>query len=395
MKFIPTNFLSRKNDVNRPVSILAIALFSALGPYVFQVMPVYISAAATAFSLTESQVGRLAAADLFGILASSLLMRLIVQRINWRLILISASGVVVITNLFCVSTEAYGPLIVLRFGAGLGAGAVLSLVMASVGQTRQPDRNVAIAIATQVALASIGLVGLPYLIDVFGLSSVYLLFAILTVLPLPLVCQLPTSAGPKLSKQDRNQEESSPNAWLALIASSIFFLGQGAFWGYIGQVGASAGLSAAYVSKVLGLGAIVGFVSALLASWLGHRYGRIKPIGISSFAMCVAVLLLGGKPDEIMFLLACQVYLFFWHFSIAFQVGIIVTVDHAGKAAVSIPAFQAIGLASGPLIGSFIVGADNFSQLYSLILIAIVISFILFLIVVKRATPLKNGAVCR
>ena len=286
-------------------------------------------------------------------------------------------------------------MIALRFSAGLGAGAVLSIVMASVGQTRQPDRNIAIAIATQVALGSAGLAGLPYLIDVFGLSSVYLLFAILALLALPLVYQLPTSSDSEMSKQDQSQRGSSVNGWLGLAASSIFFLGQGAFWAYIGQIGASAGLSVSYVSKVLALGAIVGFVSALLASWVGHRYGRIKPIAISSLAMCIAVVLLKGKPDSTLFMLACQMYFFFWNFSIAFQVGVVVSVDQGGRAAVSIPAFQAIGLASGPLIGSFIVEDGDFSQLFSLIVFAIGISFILFFGVINRAAQAKNAAVCR
>jgi MFS transporter, DHA1 family, inner membrane transport protein len=384
MRFNSSLFFDREVDVNRPISILAIALFAAMGPFVFQVMPVYISEASAGLSLTTSQAGRLAAADLFGILVSSLLIRLVVHRANWRWILTVAIGVIFITNLLCILPRAYEMLVALRFGAGLGAGMVLSLVMASIGQTRHPDRNIAIAIAIQIALGSVGLLGLPLLSEAYGLSSVYLLFAVMAILPLPLVFQMPVGACSDPVQQNQTQRKSPISAWLGLVAASIFYLGQGAFWAYIGQIGSSAGFSSSHVSQVLALSAVVGFLAALSASWIGDRLGRIGPICASSLAMCVAILLLADNFDGGLFMLYCMVYFFFWNFIIAFQIGVIVSVDEGGRAAVFIPAFQAAGLATGPLIGSFLVHGGDFSQVIYLILMTIISSFLLFLIVVKR-----------
>jgi hypothetical protein len=100
-----------------------------------------------------------------------------------------------------------------------------------------------------------------------------------------------------------------------------------------------------------------------MTAWgLGMRFGRVVPfvvtLGFQLTALCVLIFFLSGPA---VYVLALMVYAFFLNFPIPYHIGLAVSVDQTGRAAVLYLLMLKAGIAIGPFFASTLVAEGNFT----------------------------------
>ena len=71
-------------DVNSRKSIIAIVYLAVIGPCVFILQPGFVQGLVQHLGLTEQQAGYIAAAEMFGLAITTVLLSFISSKVSWR-----------------------------------------------------------------------------------------------------------------------------------------------------------------------------------------------------------------------------------------------------------------------------------------------------------------------
>src|SRR5690606_31429629 len=119
-------------------SLPAAILMGVIGPEVFIVQPGFVQGLVAYLGFSEPQAGYTASAEMFGIAATTILLTFVAHRIDWRRVFAVALLVMFAANALSTFTDGFVAFTTLRFIAGLGAGALISLSFAAIGLTDDP-----------------------------------------------------------------------------------------------------------------------------------------------------------------------------------------------------------------------------------------------------------------
>lgn len=324
----------------------------------FLVLPLYAGAAAEALSLSAAQIGVLSSLVGGGSAVSSLLMMLLVRRVNWRRAARLTLGLMLLAMSLSLVIHEVWQFMALQCLAGLGAGATYSLALTALSDRSKPDQAFGYSVAAQVAFQVVGMLAIPSLVSWGGLGSLLGMFILLELGGLALV--------PLLPEGGRAHEEPAAGGWLfgwptmlALGGCFFFFFNVGAVWTYVERMAVLAGFSASQIGQGLALGVATGIPGALLASWCGDRFGRLVPIALTSGGIVLAVTLLGPGMQWAGFVGAVVVYNLCWNFSLPYQYAAVNEVDQTGRGVAAAPALHGFGAAAGPgLVAMYVTESD-------------------------------------
>lgn len=364
--------------VNSRATVSAAILLCVVGAGAFLIMPLLVGAAAIDFQLNERQLGYLAALAMSGSAISAVLAIFWVRRVNWRramffalLLLGSGHGAAVFVN-------SYSLLLLAIFIASLGGGTVYSLALTILSDNDKPDKVFGYSIAAQVSFQVIGLLVFPGLISSGGLDALLTILSLLAFVSLIATRLLPVR-GKEVQLSNVLQIFSQSKVVFALFGCLFFFFNVGCFWTFIERMGDAAGYSPQLIGNSLAAGVAVGIIGSLSASWLGNKYGRMRPIMISAIGTVITAVLLASSDSLTVFVIAIALYNFVWNFSLAYQYAVVAAVDDSGRGVAIAPAFHASGAAMGPAIAGVLVTTDNFMAVNILVAISVMISFFFFL----------------
>lgn len=329
---------------------------------VFLIQPLLIGGwAGQGFS--ESELGLLAAADLMGMAVASVAGLFWVKRLPWRPVALAGLIAVMAGNLLCIGAAELIHLIALRLLAGLGAGSVVVLTMSVIARTSHPDRYTAFFIGSEVFFQSIAFTLFAGMAAEQGIDSLYYLFAGLAAATMVLVGFLPHSgASEAIDETGTAVTEPVGRGILLMIlaAMAIFFLAQSALWAFVERIGSGAGLEAEGIGNALAISGLFSLSGALFAGWLDLRWGRVVPLIIAAGAQIILLALLQGEMSLIYFTIVFGLFGFFWNVGIPYQVGVLVSHDKEMRFAALIPAFQGLGLATGPALAGAFLGDGSY-----------------------------------
>ena len=299
--------------INSRATVSTTIFYCVVGAGAFLIMPLLVGAAADDFQLSESQLGYLAALAMSGSAISAVLAIFWVRRVNWRkamffalLLLGSGHGTAVFVN-------SYSLLLLAIFIASLGGGTVYSLSLTILSDNDQPDRVFGYSIAAQVSFQVIGLLLFPGLISAGGLDALLTILSLMAFLSLIAIRFLPTR-GKEIQLSNILQIFSQSKVVFALFGCLFFFFNVGCFWTFIERMGDAAGYSPQVIGNSLAAGVAVGIIGSLCASWLGNKYGRMRPILISAIGTVITAMLLASCDNLAIFIIAIALYNFVWNF---------------------------------------------------------------------------------
>jgi predicted MFS family arabinose efflux permease len=365
-------------SVKSRATVSAAILYCVVGASAFLILPLLIGAAAKDFALNEVQLGYLASAAMSGSAVSAALAIFWVRKINWNKTMLTAMLFLGCGHICAIFADTYTLLTLAILIASLGGGTAYSLGITILSDNEYPDRVFGFCIAAQVSFQVIGLLILPGIIDSGGLDSLLTILASLAFLSMLAIRVLPAS-GKEVRISNVFQIFTQSKVVFALFGCLFFFFNVGCFWTFIERMGDSAGFSPQVIGNSLAAGVSVGIAGSLCASWLGSKYGRLRPMLLSAIGTVITAILLSSSEALSIYVVAIALYNFVWNYSLAYQYAVVAAVDDSGRGVAIAPAFHAVGAAVGPAIAGLLVTADNFMAINVLVAISVIISFILFI----------------
>lgn len=333
---------------------LAVGLYMAIAGYaVLAGIPVISTAWATLLGFSDTQVGRVAGADLGGLSAGAVLAALLVARWNRRVLIVAAVGGAVAANVACVFVQDYAGTLVLRFLAGTASGVFTGIAVATLGGRTKAAR------AFNYLLFSFAFVqaGEMYLLPRLSMEQIYVLFALSYLPALALLRAVPARPDPVVSRtlasdaapaQERGAGVPPLIPWLCLLAMALTYVNIGAYWTYIELATADAALDSDWVGKVLIWVSFFAVLGCLVATLISDRFGLARPLLVTLILHAATAGMLASGIDEPRFFISVYAFNFLWIFIDVYQMATVANVDHSGRFASLLPAAQGLGQIVGP-----------------------------------------------
>jgi predicted MFS family arabinose efflux permease len=369
-----------------PATLAAACLLSAAGALVFNMLPVFLDAAARQFSLANEQAGWVASSFLFGSTLVATCSRLWIDRISRPLLamwgtLLSVLGVG--GGLFITSFEV---LLGGLFVAGIGFGTMYTVGIAIATEHHQPSRAFGIKLAAEIFLGVAMLFILPALVlEEWGYRGVALAVSLLIGLIGGIAIRL-------MPRQQSNPIRNSPlgalsrrtwRPWIGLVALFIAFAAMTALWAFLQRIGPQFGLGMSTTSAILTASLIANGIAAASVGMVAGRIGRMVPLGLGM------VLALGGiatmllRHDLYGYAVGVLLTVGLWSLPLSYQMGLIAELDGSRRVAILIPAAQSFAGALGPALAGALLKNGSSTPLFMSAAGAITASLLIFLLLAR------------
>ena len=334
---------------------------------VFNILPVFLGAAAESFGLSDSAAGWLGTTYLAGFGISSVSAPLWLHRAGRKAlarglflsaaVLLAMGGVV----------QSFTGIVATLFFAGLVLGALYTLSFLLAGERPDPTRAVGIKLGGEVALGALLLLLIPtFVYPAFGFEGMLLALAAVLVVLSPCTRFLPVSSGgSRPVADDEGGRAAIPRACRAVLgALFLFTVGQAAIWSFVERAGAQADFDSAAIGGVLSFAVLLGGAGSFLAGALSERVGKTLPLlfAASVYLAAMTLFVFGSR----FWVFACAVNLFFfaWLFALPYLVSAVAALDQSGRATSLVTACLAFGSMFGPAVGGELLRGGDFGLLY-------------------------------
>jgi predicted MFS family arabinose efflux permease len=350
---------------------LLLAFLGTAGMFYVNIMPALVDGLKQGLGFSNKQAGLIASFNIYGLACGGFLIAFLVRRINWRsaahLFLLGLVGMDLLSMLLHNQFALMG----IRFLDGLIGGMLGGVSIAIMARTTAPDRTFGMLVLVQALAGGLGVMSLPLLVPKLGTEVLFealILFSVATLLMLQFLPDYPVRA-----RVPRRHGEAV-DAWklkpLLLALFSVFFFqtaNMGLFAFLIG-LGKHHGLGLAFTSEALGLAGWFASLGPLLVILLSTRFGIFKPILAGMLLALLGTYALNYSEVKWIWIAANVGTGIAWLFVISHLLGMCAGFDQTGQAAVWGGFASTMGLASGSLLASFIVGTNNYSALIAMAL---------------------------
>jgi predicted MFS family arabinose efflux permease len=350
-------------------SLTAAVYLAIVGYGVLVGIPVISTAWVTLLGFTETQVGRVAGADLGGLSIGSVIAAMLAAKMNRQLLVFIAIGITVAANLLCLLTVDYAPVLLLRLLAGIGSGIYTGVAVATLGATSKPARALNLLLFVFAFSQALEMKFLPML----SMNGIYWVFIVCNLIGLPLLRWLParpaqidpTLLESGLADSARGSGKGGEGApgllagvprrapWLVLIAVGFSYINIGAYWTYIELASqASPDADPQWVSQSLVWASFCSIVGCLVATVISDRFGLARPLLVTMFCHAIIVGMLAFGITDANIFISLFSFNFLWIFIDVYQMATIANVDKTGRYVALVPGAQGFGQIIGPNIAA-------------------------------------------
>jgi predicted MFS family arabinose efflux permease len=345
---------------------LFLAFLATAGMFYVNIMPALVDGLKQGLGFSNKQAGLVASLNVYGLACGGLLIAFLVRRIHWRSaahwFLLGLIGMDLLSMLF----HNPFPLMGIRFLDGFIGGMLGGVGLSIIARTTAPDRTFGMLLLVQALAGGLGVMSLPSLVPTLGINVLFealILFSVATLLLLQFLPDYPVRA-PAPRTQGTAVAPSKLKPLLLALASVFFFqtANMGLFAFMIG-LGKHHGLGLAFASETLGIAGWFAALGPALVILLSTRFGIFKPILGGMLLSLVGIYALNYSEVKWIWMAANVGTGIAWLFVISHLLGMCAGFDQTGQAAVWGGFASTMGLASGPMLASFIVGTSHYSAL--------------------------------
>ena len=175
-------------------SLRQTTLISAIypvGPAAISLMPLIVGGLVDSYGFSEQQAGAVATAEGIGLVLGLLTAALWVRNVSWRSALLAGLAIYAGLNFSSPMVEGHTGILILRFLSGFVGGGVFAIVVAALGDNREPDRAFGIAQAVQGLVMGALFALAPSLMSNSGINSLFYLMALLALTTLIFLPRFP------------------------------------------------------------------------------------------------------------------------------------------------------------------------------------------------------------
>jgi predicted MFS family arabinose efflux permease len=371
------------SEIRKLAPSIVVGVMGNTGIYL---IPLLLGAMVSERGFTDQQAGLVASADLAGYAVMTFITAVFLIDRDWKRLAIAGVTIMFLANLASTSASSAGTFAAFRFMSGVGAGILAAVATVSLGRTEKPDRSYGLLFAACLLFGTVGLWGLPLMLERTGLNGAYVVIAGLAVVT-GVVSRGLAQAPPRAAGADTksSRQGGSLAAVLILLAIAMFWAHQNALYAYVERIGNASGLSAQFIGFTLGFANLAGFVGASLVAWLGTRFGRLLPLLVLTTVQVGCVWMLSGHVNSSTYLLAMGVIALSWNIINPIQIGILAGVDQQGRWLALSSTVIGVGLALGPALGAAALRGEGYASVLWLVAGLAVASTLLALPVLPRS----------
>jgi predicted MFS family arabinose efflux permease len=329
--------------------------------------PVIVTAFLGEQLVTPAQATLLGSCELGAMTVALILSSFVLGQCNRRLLAGWAAGAAAIGHIALAAPGSFPQFLACQTIAGLGEGGMAAVAVAAIAGTSSPDRNFAINILGNLVSSTLFFAAFPHVMSINGIRSIEWLLGLLALVFGLGIPWLPPHA--LVTKHGRNGSGAGVNApairWpavMGLFGTLLFLVAIGCVWPVVGKLGANKGLPAPLIATALTVAGLFGVLSALFATWLGVRAGRLIPLTTCSIGIMGMMFALLGALGSWEFVVAVVLFMFFWILAIPYFFGLLAALDASGRLVAFSTAMQTTGLSAGQAISAFFVGRAAFSS---------------------------------
>jgi MFS family permease len=378
-------------DVNSPAARTAAIALNVVCISYYNILPLVLGGAAVARGLDESQLGFAAAAFMGGLALINFTGFAWIRRYDWRLLVAGGNLVAALAFIAPVIAFDYALWIACNLVAGCATGVSYGVSIASLGDTRAPERNFALAYAAQTFLSAGLIFSLPHISVVFGLfESGQLAAATLMLLGTALVVILPGRGAKSGRLPVSRGRVSLPQAALAmaLLVLLLNVMAEGAIWAFLERIAVGGGFSTEFAANVMALSFFASGVGSIFAAAIGARFGSTRPFIVAVSLSIASVWVLWTAGGEGVFFAGVMLFALAWNLGSPYRMALATRADVSGRYSTFVPAMQTLGAALGPALAGLLVIDGSFLYVYLMCTAAWVATIVLFLAAQQR---LRDG----
>jgi predicted MFS family arabinose efflux permease len=348
------------------VARVLLAFLATAGFFYVNIMPALVDGLKVGLGFSNKQAGLVGSCNVYGAAGGAFVVAFLVRRINWRTSAHLFLFGLIIMDIASMFLRQPFALMGARFLHGFIGGMLVGMSYSIFARTVAPDRTFGVLLLVQVFAGGLGVMSLPLLVQKFGtgvLFATLILFSSITLVMLQFLPDYPMKT--RSSNESGNSADRILLKPLLLTLFAVFFFqaaNMGLFAFIIG-LGKSHGLAVAFVSETLGIANWLATLGALSVVILSTRFGLFKPI-LGAMILTIAGTYVFNFSDVKWIWIAANVGTgITWNFVISHLLGMCARFDQTGQTAVWGGFASKMGLASGPMLFSFIVGAGNYALL--------------------------------
>ena len=365
------NRLPRVSPNSMPARVL-LAFLATAGLFYVNIMPALVDGLKVGLGFTNKQAGLVGSCNVYGAACGAFLIAFLVRRINWRtaadFLLLGLIGMDLLSMLVKDPFALMGA----RFLHGFIGGMLVGISFSIFARTTAPDRTFGVLLLVQVFAGGLGVMSLPLLVPKFGTNVLFvtlILFSLTTLVMLQFLPDYPVKTPVPRAPGAAPDELQLKPLLLALLSVFFFQAANMGLFAFIIGLGERHGLEVAFISGTLGIANWCATLGAVLVIVLSTRFGIFKPIIGGMLLTLVGTYVFNYCEVKWIWIAANIGTGISWNFVISHLLGMCARFDRTGQTAVWGGFASKMGLASGPMLFSFIVGASNYSALIATALV--------------------------
>ncbi len=359
------------------VARFLLAFLATAGFFYVNIMPALVDGLKVGLGFSNKQAGLVGSCNVYGAACGAFLIVFLVRRINWRfaahLFLLGLLSMDLLSMLFKFPFALMGA----RFVHGFIGGMLVGLSFSIIARTIAPDRTFGVLLLVQVFAGGLGVMTLPLLVPRFGTNVLFaalILFSLATLVMLQFLPDYPVKAPVPRTPGAAPERLQWQLLLLALFSVFFFQAANMGLYAFIIELGKAHGLQLTFISETLGVANWIATLGAVLVIVLSTRFGIFKPILAGTLLALVGTYTLHFSEVKWIWIAANVGTGITWNFVISHLLGMCARFDQTGQTAVWGGFASKMGLASGPMLASFIVGAGNYSALIATALVLLALA---------------------
>jgi MFS transporter, DHA1 family, inner membrane transport protein len=339
-------------------AIAAMIVMGISGATMMVIMPGAFAALASGAQLGPDSVAWLAFGEMTGITVATIGVSFKIRTLDHRTIAGCALVILALADGLSAQLGSLVPNVVTRLIAGLAEGVLIANMASLIAKTAQPDRLFALYMACNLGTSTVLLAILGVLVaSNHGRAIFYILILIIATAAVMLVW-IPRAASAGAAPERVGPREptiESLGQSAGLIGTLILFVGLGASWPQVAEVGRVLELPPEAVPFAMSVATFMGIVAGLFAALCGTKFGRRIPVICGTLILALSMVFVANSASRTGFTVAVSTFMFSYIYIVPYYTGIMARLDRHGRMASFSMAMQFLGLALGPLASTLVI----------------------------------------
>ena len=369
-----------------------LSIFATAGLFYVNLGGSFLSAFVDGLNIQRDAAGFIVSANKYGAAFGGLLAAIFIKKLVWRKSAYILLLLLISIDIISSQISNANLLIFIRFLHGSIGGFLVGIGLSVIARTSFPDKVFGMLMVVQYSFGSVGIFTVPRLVDAFGYSAVFFVlitFSIMTLLILPII---PDPAEKKVAANKSGTLSFRAKVLLTICLMSLFLF-QASNMGvadFAFELGKDIDLTNKEISNLLTIANVISISGGVLAYLIATRFGRTLPLLIGFSIASLFTYLLNFSENITIYFIANSVTGITWGFVIPYLLGLAATFDKYGQMAALAGFVSKIGLASGPLIASFLIIDFGFSVIINLAAFGLLLGCILAVYASKQSSIADN-----